>query len=309
MPRDWIIDGECLVKVKGGLHQSGFPIALRSELGLAQEEIRVVPRFRYQGLPCDDFGKEVFPEHLWMLATADIHMTLIHWDPAVVEACFMEAMGGALSTATTLWPPGIPFAPIAGSPTILNSPTSQSPDTNNLTLGGNPSVGPVRQAQFGPVGAGMAGTFGAGGRPMGGGLPMFASGNHYVSVSVYSPNLGIPYRFLSCMLRPSDCGELNKGTKASTLKLVWQAVPYFPINDLFWSTIGPSPNSTTNLSGTPFDPMVSPNPIRIFNQTSGCLGFTPATLTYAGFVPGAILAPVPEIISSGSVLWDHQYDF
>lgn len=331
MVRDFIIDGECLVKVKGGLHMSGFPIGVRSELGLATDEIRVIPHFRYQGVPCDDFGKEVFPEQLWALASLDIHMTLIHWDPVVLEACLMEAMGGGFSRASTPYPTGLPFTAItrfnplgAGTATqgsVILGTAGVSPDSQNFSSGGNPSVGVfMTQAAAIPLDVvpttsliAAAGAFAPGGMPLGNGLPVFSSGNHYISVGIYSPHLGIPYRFRSCIMRPTEAIELKKGTKASELKLVWSCVPYVPLQQLYWTAgmavPGQEPlpyQDIANLSGTDFDPR---NVRRIFDQTSGVLGFVPTGAIPGSVNAGAVLAPTQEMLSSGVILWDHQYDF
>lgn len=105
MTRDFCINGETLVKVKFGAHVSG--VKLR-ELGLAAEEVRVIPKFYHSDIRVDDFGPNVPPEVLWMLAEVRISMTLINYDPNVLDVCISESMGGVspLRDAGTLAPAG-----------------------------------------------------------------------------------------------------------------------------------------------------------------------------------------------------------
>mgnify|MGYP001608992929 FL=1 len=92
MARDFIINGETLVKVKGS---SSSSISTLSELGLAEKEVTISPRFYHSEMRADDFGPNIPPEVMWMLADVQIAMTLVHFDRAVLEACISESMGGS----------------------------------------------------------------------------------------------------------------------------------------------------------------------------------------------------------------------
>lgn len=118
MPRDFVINGECLVSVKGGRHTTDRedgkgPIAIVSELGLSSEEISVSPRYYYQDWYVDDFGSHVPAEVQWKLADVTVGMTLIHYDPVVLDICLDEAMGGGSApigeAGDVLAPCGLPL--------------------------------------------------------------------------------------------------------------------------------------------------------------------------------------------------------
>lgn len=94
MGRDYYIQGECMVKVRGGAHIPDFVGDVSRELGLASEGIRVAPQFSHQDLPAADFGGHSAPEVLWMGGDCRVSMTLVHFDKDLLEFCVMEAMGG-----------------------------------------------------------------------------------------------------------------------------------------------------------------------------------------------------------------------
>lgn len=109
MPRDFVFDGEVLVKVKGGQHTSillSGSIATATELGLASEPIKITPRFIHKDIHADDFGPEIPPELVQYLADATIRMSLIHYDRFVLDTCLAESIGGGLNFAGVLQPGG-----------------------------------------------------------------------------------------------------------------------------------------------------------------------------------------------------------
>lgn len=91
MARDFIINGETLVKVKG---MTGTSIASVQELGLTSDETWIVPHFSHRDLHIDDFGPDIPPEVLWMLSTVTIRMTLVHYDNSILRTCITESMAG-----------------------------------------------------------------------------------------------------------------------------------------------------------------------------------------------------------------------
>lgn len=93
MARDFLINGECLVTVKGGAHMSGRNIGNLAELGLASEGIRVEPHFGFVDMHVDDFGQEAPVDTMAMPGWATINMNLIHYDRNVLDICWREAMG------------------------------------------------------------------------------------------------------------------------------------------------------------------------------------------------------------------------
>ena len=165
MARDFIISGETLVSVKG---MTGTPIAAVQELGLASDEILVVPHFSHRDLHIDDFGPDIPPEVLWMLSTVSIHMTLVHFDNDILRTCITESMAG-----------------------------------------------------------GTEGTMVGAGTPMGGGADIFSDKNHYISLSLSSAQLLLPWRFRSTYLAELPV-EYPLGTGASLVRLNWRAIPYYP---------------------------------------------------------------------------------
>lgn len=92
MARDYFINGESLVKVKGGVNSG---IATLSELGLADGPIRVSPELHHRPIQVDAAGGEVPPEEQYFCARARVSMTLVHFDRDVVDAVVRESMAGA----------------------------------------------------------------------------------------------------------------------------------------------------------------------------------------------------------------------
>ena len=91
MARDFFINGETLVSVKG---RADSAIGTLQELGLSDTHIRVTPDFRHHELFVDSWG-EVPVDVQFMGATVTIAMTLIHLDRDVLDACLIESMAGA----------------------------------------------------------------------------------------------------------------------------------------------------------------------------------------------------------------------
>jgi hypothetical protein len=69
-----------------------------------------------------------------------------------------------------------------------------------------------------------AGVLPGAGQLMGNGVPLLASGNHYISLNLDSPQLGFPYRFPSAYLENPTTIPL--GTEYSETLLNWRAIPY-----------------------------------------------------------------------------------
>lgn len=176
MAREFIFNGESLVRVKGGAHYGSRPIAVLSELGLTSDQIKVTPKFSHIDIRCDDFGPEIPAEVMYHLADVRISMTLIHYDREVLNVCIAESMAGA---------------PLSLGPTIVP----------------------------------FAGTLNPAGTMMGGNLPLFSSGNHYISLNIASPEIHKPWRFPTCYLAQSPV-EIPLGTQASMVVLNWRAIPY-----------------------------------------------------------------------------------
>lgn len=178
MARDFIINGECLVKVKFGdqVRTTQFGIdngnSAFFELGLASEGIRITPRYVHTDLRVDDFGPEIPAEVLSMLSEVNISMSLIHYDRNVADACLAESLG-------------------------IN--------------GGNFFAGILPPA----------------GSPLGNGLVVGASGCHYISLNLLSPQLQFPYRFRASYLTGPPA-VIPLGTEATQLDLNWRTIPYVP---------------------------------------------------------------------------------
>ena len=91
MSRDYHINGESLVRVKGA---TGTTIASLSEFGLTTDPVILSPDFKHDDIPVDAWGKGV-PEIQFMLAAVTVSMNLIHYDRAVLDECLRLSMGGA----------------------------------------------------------------------------------------------------------------------------------------------------------------------------------------------------------------------
>lgn len=120
MPRDYYINGETLVRVRFGdqvpssisnIDCLGGNCTNLSELGLTSESIQITPNYYHRDIHIDDFGREVPAEVMAMLSDCNIQMTLIHYDPDILDVCLSESLGGsalgyAVRTDGTLAPAG-----------------------------------------------------------------------------------------------------------------------------------------------------------------------------------------------------------
>lgn len=97
MARDFFINGETLVAVKG---RADSAIGAIQELGLSSDQITIRPQFRHRPINVEAWG-DVEPETQFMLAHVDISFTLIHFDRDILDVCVMESMGGAPAIGTT----------------------------------------------------------------------------------------------------------------------------------------------------------------------------------------------------------------
>jgi hypothetical protein len=96
MARQFVWNGETLVEVRGGVHMSGAAIGVMSELGLATENIRIEPQINFKNVNVNDFGPDVPADVLSMLSSVKISMTLIHYDPEILDICIGESMGNSI---------------------------------------------------------------------------------------------------------------------------------------------------------------------------------------------------------------------
>lgn len=100
--RDFSINGESLVQTKFGAHLdasiSNIPSSVTnlSNLGLAEGPIQISPRFFHRDVHADDFGIDAPAEVHWRLADVNIRMTLVHYDPTILDYCTSESMGGTI---------------------------------------------------------------------------------------------------------------------------------------------------------------------------------------------------------------------
>jgi hypothetical protein len=92
MARDFLINGESMVSVKG---PQGSAIASISQLGLTVSPIRVTLDVRHRDINLDAWGGEIPADTQFMLAAASISMDLVHVDRDVLSACIKLGMAGA----------------------------------------------------------------------------------------------------------------------------------------------------------------------------------------------------------------------
>ena len=101
MARSFVINGETMVKVKGGAHLLRPPLAgvvgELTELGLSSESIRVTPTYYQAYVPTADFGPNAPAEVMWNMAHVDIGMVLVHYDRLASDICMAESMGGQVN--------------------------------------------------------------------------------------------------------------------------------------------------------------------------------------------------------------------
>lgn len=199
MARDFWVNGETLVKVRFGGHISGDiavstiapdgtpEIRTAPELGLTQDPVTITPNYYHKDLFVDDFGPNVPSDVMYNLVDVNLSMNLVHYDHRVLGYCLAESMGGT-GVADRIAFEG--FSPLAPA---------------NMISGLGFSVGA--------------------GALMGKGKVLWASGNHLVSVSLRSPQGGVPYRFRACYLTQPPV-VIPLGTERSIVQLNWRAIPY-----------------------------------------------------------------------------------
>ncbi len=91
MARDYFINGETLVLVKG---RADSAIGSLQQLGLSDAPIAIRMNFHHKDIGVDAYGATV-PETQVMGGDATISMTLVHFDRSVLATCVNESLGGA----------------------------------------------------------------------------------------------------------------------------------------------------------------------------------------------------------------------
>ena len=94
MSRDFFINGESLISVKGA---AGSTIANLSELGLAEGPVSVTIDLRHLDINLDAWGNQIPADVQVMIAAANISMGLIHMDRSNLDECLRLSMGGPTS--------------------------------------------------------------------------------------------------------------------------------------------------------------------------------------------------------------------
>lgn len=112
MARNYYVFGETLVSV--------VVYGTTSELGLAEEEIVITPRFIHEDIIPDDFAPDCPANVMWKLADATIRMTLVHYDDAVLRNCVASSMGSATGFEGMLPAIGRPMGSNAALKTSTN---------------------------------------------------------------------------------------------------------------------------------------------------------------------------------------------
>ena len=97
--RNYFINGQCLVKVKGSTLSLYDGKGGGAELGLTDVKgcVTISPNFRFRKIMYDDYGSEVPAEIMWLLQDVSISMTLVHFDADVLEGCISQSNGGVLA--------------------------------------------------------------------------------------------------------------------------------------------------------------------------------------------------------------------
>ena len=213
----------------------------------------ITPVVRHREVYPDDYGTQQVPaETIYSLAYCFIDMTLVHFDNDVLNACIMESMAGG------------------GAQGIINTIRFGN-SILGLLLGG--LLGVPQGVSVPKTISAVAGVLAPAGSLMGNGLPAFASGNHYISLNLLSPQLGFPWRFPTSYLTEQPI-VIPLGTEKSMVKMRWKAIPY-------------APTLTLSTASTP-------------DQVYDCSGNIIGSIT--GITP---FNDPNEVVSSGRVLWDH----
>ncbi len=168
--RDWLINGETMVYVRGGEHLASGAGGSKTELGLSFDEIKVIPKYIHRDVHVDDFGPEIPAEVLSMLAEVNVRMTLSHFDNLMLRIIQAESLGSFNNDG--IMPPA--------------------------------------------------------GTPLGQNKELYASGCHYMSMQLASPQFGEPITFKTGYLAMQPV-VLPLGTSYSKVDLNWRFIPYRPI--------------------------------------------------------------------------------
>lgn len=98
MPRQYFINGESMITVKGTV--SSPLIASVVQLGLTQDPIRIMEDFHHEDIRVDAYGKHNPPELQMFGSQALLSMNLVHYDPLVLQECIRLSMGGTNGAAS-----------------------------------------------------------------------------------------------------------------------------------------------------------------------------------------------------------------
>ncbi len=104
MVRDFYINGEAMVSVKGSVNSF---LSTIQELGLTSDAILISPNYVHKDLTADGFGPFIPNDVRWMLGDVNIRMKLIHFDSPVLDCCLAESTGGNHLIPGFLANPGI----------------------------------------------------------------------------------------------------------------------------------------------------------------------------------------------------------
>lgn len=96
MARNYYVNGETLVKLKGGAHLQNFGMSGSSvvTLGVAADPIEISYNFNHQDQHTDRFTNEKPVDVMWMGGDAIIKINLIHFDNDILDTAISESMDG-----------------------------------------------------------------------------------------------------------------------------------------------------------------------------------------------------------------------
>lgn len=98
--RDFVINGECMVYVRGngalGSSTTGDP--QKHELGLTADGVQIYPQLYHDPVHTSQHGDKVQVETRWKLASCEVHMKLVHFNRDVLRACIQESTAAPLNT-------------------------------------------------------------------------------------------------------------------------------------------------------------------------------------------------------------------
>lgn len=110
MGRQYQVNGETLVKLKGGTHLQNFGMSGSAvvTLGVAADPITISYNLNHLDIHTDKYTQEKPVDVMWMGADAIIKMNLIHWDNDILNTAVSEAMDGYDPDALVSGGTGIP---------------------------------------------------------------------------------------------------------------------------------------------------------------------------------------------------------